>query len=63
WEISVPSRPELSQGFASREEAIDQGRAVADRLGVAHVVHDAETTGDITDEAPQAGDSGSSPSP
>ncbi|MET0812593.1 MAG: DUF2188 domain-containing protein [Microbacterium sp.] len=50
WENVVEGRPELSQSFTSREEAIDQGRDVADRLGLAHVVHDAEATGVITDE-------------
>jgi hypothetical protein len=51
WENHVEGRPELSSSHSSREEAIDAGRTVADRLGVRHVVEDAEPTGAITDEA------------
>lgn len=50
WENQVAGHPELSQSFTSREEAVDAGRSVADRLGVHHVVEDAEPTGAITDE-------------
>ncbi|MCM3500612.1 DUF2188 domain-containing protein [Microbacterium sp. P26] len=50
WENSVEGRPELSASFSSREEAIDQGRAVADELGSQHLVEDAEPTGAVTDE-------------
>lgn len=51
WEVSVTERPELSRSFASREEAIDAGRATADELGWRHIVEDAEPTGVITDPA------------
>jgi len=50
WENHVPGHPELSSSFASKEEAVDAGRGVADELGVHHVVEDAEPTGVITDE-------------
>lgn len=50
WENSVEGRPELSASFSSREEAVDQGRAVADELGSQHIVEDAEPTGAVTDE-------------
>jgi len=50
WENAVEGRPELSASFSSREEAIDQGRAVADELGSQHIVEDAEPTGAVTDE-------------
>lgn len=40
WEIVVPGRPELSASFASREEAVDAGRRVADDLGVGHDVRE-----------------------
>ncbi|WP_194410979.1 DUF2188 domain-containing protein [Microbacterium cremeum] len=54
WENQVEGRPELSQSFSSREEAIDAGRATADELGARHVVEDAPPTGTITD--PQTGE-------
>ncbi|KQM40705.1 hypothetical protein ASE56_07915 [Microbacterium sp. Leaf203] len=50
WENTVEGRPELSASFSGREEAIDQGRAVADELGSQHIVEDAEPTGVVTDE-------------
>jgi hypothetical protein len=50
WEIVVEGRPELSRSFASRDEAVDGGRTVADELGWRHVVKDAAPTGAITDE-------------
>ena len=50
WENSVEGRPELSASFSSKEEAVDQGRALADQLGTHHTVEDAEPTGTITDE-------------
>lgn len=50
WENHVEGHPELSQSFASKEEAVDAGRLVADDLGVHHVVEEAEPTGAITDE-------------
>lgn len=49
WEVAVDGRPELSQSYTSREEAIDGGRTVADELGFTHVVEEAEPTGTITD--------------
>jgi hypothetical protein len=56
WENSVEDSPELSQSYASREEAIDAGRELAERLGSQHVVRDSEPTGAITDPDPAAGD-------
>lgn len=50
WENHVPGHPELSESFTSKEEAVDAGRDVADRLGLHHVVEDAAATGAITDE-------------
>jgi hypothetical protein len=40
WENIVPGRPELSESFGSRDEAVDLGRAVADELGLRHEVVD-----------------------
>jgi hypothetical protein len=57
WENHVEGRPELSASFSSKEEAIDQGRALADQLGTHHTVEDAEPTGTITDEGEPAADS------
>ena len=52
WENSVEGRPELSQSYASREEAVDAGRELATRLGTNHAVRESEPTGVITDEDP-----------
>jgi hypothetical protein len=52
WENSVEGRPELSQSFASRDEAVDAGRQLAATLGSQHVVRESEPTGVITDEDP-----------
>lgn len=52
WENHVDGHPDLSRSFTSREEAIDAGRSIADRLGVHHVVEDAAPTGAITDQPP-----------
>jgi hypothetical protein len=51
WEVVVDDRPELSASFSDREEAVDQGRAIADELGVPHRVIESEPTGVITDPA------------
>lgn len=56
WENHVEGRPELSQSFASRDEAIDAGRQLAAELHAHHVVRDAEPTGVITDADPASGD-------
>jgi hypothetical protein len=50
WENRVEGSPELSQSFASRDEAIDAGRQLAAAIGSRHTVIDAEPTGAITDE-------------
>lgn len=57
WENYVEGRPELSASFSSKEEAIDQGRALADELGTHHSVVDAAPTGAITDEGEPEADS------
>jgi len=49
WEVVVKGRPDLSRSYSSRDEAIDEGRTIADQLGWRHVVEDAEPTGVITD--------------
>ncbi|MEX0152541.1 hypothetical protein [Microbacterium sp. LMI1-1-1.1] len=46
----MEGRPEYSASFSSKDEAVDQGRAIADELGGQHFVEDAEPTGAITDE-------------
>ena len=48
WEVVVEGRTELDRRFSSREEAVDQGRALADELGVAHRVEESDATGVIT---------------
>lgn len=50
WENAVEGRPELSAGFSSREEAVEQGRATADELGSRHTVEEAGPSGVVTDE-------------
>ena len=52
----MEGKPELSQSFASRDEAIDAGGQLAAELGSQHVVRDAEPTGVITDPDPASGD-------
>lgn len=42
WENAVPGHPERSQSFGTKQEAVDLGRAVADELGLPHVVEDEE---------------------
>ncbi|MBF0671813.1 MAG: DUF2188 domain-containing protein [Salinibacterium sp.] len=54
WVNRVIGKPELSESFSSREEAVEAGRALAEQLGTKHVVSDAEPTGAITDEDPAA---------
>ena len=54
-ENRVEGSPELSQSYASREEAIDAGRELAASLGSRHVVRDSPPTGVITDEDPASG--------
>ena len=49
WENVVEGHPDLSHSYTSRDEAVEEGRAVAHRLGWAHRVEDAEPTGAITD--------------
>jgi inorganic pyrophosphatase len=49
WVNRVIGEADLSQSFSSRDEAIDAGRTLADELGTAHTVIDAEPTGVITD--------------
>ena len=48
WENHVDAHPDLSQSFASREEAIAAGAALAAERGFRHVVEPAEPTGAIT---------------
>lgn len=55
WENVVEGKPELSQSYASREEAVDAGRELASKLGTNHVVRESEPTGVITDEDPASG--------
>ncbi|MFD3443730.1 DUF2188 domain-containing protein [Microbacteriaceae bacterium 4G12] len=49
WVNRVVGEPERSSSFSSRDEAIEAGAALAAELGTAHVVHDADPTGVITD--------------
>jgi len=52
WENSVEGAPELSRSYSSREEAVEQGAALAAQLGREHVVEDAPPTGAVTDPDP-----------
>jgi hypothetical protein len=49
WVNRVVGEPERSSSFSSRDEAVEAGAALAAQLGTAHVVHDVESTGAITD--------------
>lgn len=50
WVNRVVGGEELSESFASRDEAVDAGRSLAIQLGSRHVVVESEATGVITDE-------------
>ena len=54
WVNRVIGKPELSESFSSRDEAVEAGRALAEQLGAKHVVSDGVPTGAITDEDPAA---------
>ncbi|HEY8589110.1 MAG TPA: DUF2188 domain-containing protein [Naasia sp.] len=49
WENSVEGDPAASASFSSRDEAVEQGRATAERSGGRHIVQDEDPTGAITD--------------
>jgi hypothetical protein len=51
WVNRVIGGEELSESFASRDEAVDAGRSLAAQLGSRHVVVESEPTGVITDES------------
>jgi len=50
WVNRVEGEEELSQGYATKEEAVDAGRRMAEEAGTRHHVIDAEPTGVVTDE-------------
>ncbi|MFD5214196.1 DUF2188 domain-containing protein [Microbacterium sp. NPDC058345] len=50
WVNRVHGEEELSQGYATKEEAIEAGRKMAEEAGTNHRVIDAEPTGVVTDE-------------
>jgi len=49
WVNRVVGEPERSQSFASRDEAVAAGQALAAELGTSHTVAEAEPEGVITD--------------
>jgi hypothetical protein len=49
WENRVEGRPEVSQSFSDRDEAIEAGRLYAEEHGTTHTVVDSDPTGVITD--------------
>jgi hypothetical protein len=51
WVNRVVGDPEESQSYSSREEAIEEGEALAKKLGTTHTVVESDPTGVITDEA------------
>jgi hypothetical protein len=52
WVNRVIGGEELSESFATKEEAVHAGRTLATELGSNHVVRESEPTGVITDEDP-----------
>ena len=50
WENSVQGRPELSQSFGSRDEAIEAGNRLAKELGVEHIVRSGSDEGVSADD-------------
>lgn len=49
WANHVDGRPELSQSFSSREEAVVAGARLAAERGTRHTVIESEPTGAISD--------------
>jgi len=58
WVNRVEGEAELSQGYASKEEAVEEGARLAAETGARHTVRDAPATGVVTDE--QESDEGES---
>jgi len=50
WVTRVVDEPEMSRSFSSREEAVEAGDRLAERLGTAHRVIQSEPEGTITDQ-------------
>ena len=50
WVNRVEGEEELSQGYASKEEAVEEGARLAAETGTQHTVRDAPATGVVTDE-------------
>ncbi|MFC7787835.1 DUF2188 domain-containing protein [Microbacterium sp. MAHUQ-60] len=50
WVNRVEGEAELSQGYASKEEAVEEGARLAAETGARHTVRDAPATGVVTDE-------------
>lgn len=50
WVNRVEGEEEFSQGYASKEEAIEEGARLAAETGAQHMVRDAPATGAVTDE-------------
>jgi hypothetical protein len=49
WVNEVEGAPELSTSYSSRDEAVEEGRALAADRGLEHVLLDSEPTGTIVD--------------
>ncbi|WP_345800022.1 DUF2188 domain-containing protein [Microbacterium sp. AZCO] len=63
WVMRVEDEPSLSQSFASRDEAVEAGERLAERLGTTHRVRESEPEGSITDEQDRDAASGSTTVP
>lgn len=50
WVNRVEGEEELSQGYASKEEALEEGARLAGETGAQHTLRDAPATGVVTDE-------------
>lgn len=49
WVNEVEGAPELARSFSSRDEAIEEGEALAAEHGARHDVEESEPTGTIVD--------------
>ncbi|MGB3373724.1 MAG: DUF2188 domain-containing protein [Microbacterium sp.] len=63
WVNRVEGEEELSQGYASKEEAIEEGRRLAAATLSQHTVRDEPATGVVTDEQEPGEDSTPAVSP
>ena len=61
WVNRVVGAPERSESFASKDEAVAAGEALARELGTQHTVRQAAPEGTVTDPSPDSRDAETDP--